>query len=162
MKSALLILCLTLPTLGLVVSANEMETVMSDQSGKLEVATFAGGCFWCVESDFEKVDGVTKVVSGYTGGEMANPNYKQVCSGTSGHLEAVQVFYDPERISYSEVLDVFWRHIDPTKVFNCININTRVLIIRVSIIIIPNLYISNPVNRSIGKIKFCCSIPRSN
>jgi len=74
----------------------------------------AGGCFWCVESDFEKVDGVIEVISGYTGGHKANPKYKEVSSGTTGHLEAVQVIYDPEKISYKQILDVLWRHIDPT------------------------------------------------
>ena len=80
----------------------------------LEEATLAGGCFWCVEADFEKVDGVVEVISGYTGGESEDPTYKQVCSGTTGHLEAVQVVYDPDKISYSEILDIFWRHVDPT------------------------------------------------
>jgi peptide methionine sulfoxide reductase msrA/msrB len=77
-------------------------------------ATFAGGCFWCSESDFEKTTGVIGVVSGYTGGEEGNPTYRQVSSGATGHLEAVQVIYDPSQVSYEELLDVFWRHIDPT------------------------------------------------
>jgi peptide methionine sulfoxide reductase msrA/msrB len=81
---------------------------------KLKKATFAGGCFWCVESDFEKVDGVVEATSGYTGGHKENPTYKEVSSGKSGHAEAVQVIYDPEKISYKELLDVFWRQIDPT------------------------------------------------
>jgi len=114
MKKARLILVMTLSILGLVVLSNKMEAMMSDRSENLEVATLAGGCFWCVESDFEKVEGVSEVVSGYTGGEMPDPSYKQVCSGTSGHLEAVQVFYDPEKISYAEILEVFWRQVDPT------------------------------------------------
>lgn len=79
-----------------------------------EVATLAGGCFWCVESDFEKVDGVIEVISGYTGGHKENPEYKEVSSGTTGHLESVQVYYDPRKITYREILDVLWRHIDPT------------------------------------------------
>jgi peptide methionine sulfoxide reductase msrA/msrB len=79
-----------------------------------EAATFAGGCFWCTESDFEKVDGVIEVVSGYTGGSRETASYEQVSSGGTRHLEAVQVHYDPERITYAELLDVFWRHIDPT------------------------------------------------
>jgi peptide methionine sulfoxide reductase msrA/msrB len=87
---------------------------MKEKSKKLEVATFAGGCFWCVESDFEKVDGVVEVVSGYTGGHKADPTYEEVSRGLTGHLEAVQVHYDPARITYRELLDVFWRHIDPT------------------------------------------------
>ncbi|MGB8427758.1 MAG: peptide-methionine (S)-S-oxide reductase MsrA [Desulfobacterales bacterium] len=80
----------------------------------LETATFAGGCFWCSESDFTTVDGVHKVVSGYTGGSTANPSYQEVCSGTTGHFEAVQVFYDPQKVTYRQLLDAFWRHVDPT------------------------------------------------
>jgi len=79
-----------------------------------ETATFAGGCFWCMESPFEQLDGVTEVVAGYTGGRKKNPTYEEVCSGTTGHLEAVQVTYDPSRVSYAQILDVFWRSIDPT------------------------------------------------
>jgi peptide methionine sulfoxide reductase msrA/msrB len=77
-------------------------------------ATFAGGCFWCTEADFEKLPGVVKVISGYTGGYKENPTYEEVSSGTTGHVEAVQVYYDPSKISYEELLDFFWRHIDPT------------------------------------------------
>lgn len=77
-------------------------------------AVFAGGCFWCTESDFEKVEGVIDVISGYTGGTMPNPTYEQVCTGSTGHLEAVKVIYDPSKITYEELLDIFWRHIDPT------------------------------------------------
>jgi len=80
----------------------------------LERATFAGGCFWCIESDFEKEDGVVEVISGYTGGHTENPTYEEVCSGRTGHLEAVQVVYDPEQVSYEALLDVFWRHVNPT------------------------------------------------
>lgn len=114
MKHLIWILCLALVITGYAVSKDEMETVMYEESVQLEVATLAGGCFWCVEADFEKVEGIREVISGYTGGKMANPTYKQVCSGTTGHLEAVQVLYDPSKISYTQVLDVFWRHIDPT------------------------------------------------
>ena len=92
----------------------EKSTTMNDENSHLKIATLAGGCFWCVESDFEKVDGVVKAVSGYTGGTRENPTYKAVSSGGTGHVEAVQVYYDPTRISYKEVLDVFWRHVDPT------------------------------------------------
>ncbi len=81
---------------------------------ELEVATLAGGCFWCMESPFEKIIGVHSVVSGYTGGDVENPTYKEVSSGTTGHVEAVQVFYDPEIISYEDILEIFWRQIDPT------------------------------------------------
>ena len=77
-----------------------------------KTATFAGGCFWCVQADFEKVPGVVKVVSGYTGGSEDNPTYASYAK--SGHVEAVQVFYDPSRITYEQLLDYFWKHIDPT------------------------------------------------
>jgi peptide methionine sulfoxide reductase msrA/msrB len=87
---------------------------MNDQNKSLEIATFAGGCFWCTESDFEKVGGVREAVSGYTGGHVENPSYEQVCSGETGHVEAIQVTYDPTMVSYKELLDVFWRHVDPT------------------------------------------------
>ena len=78
------------------------------------IATLAGGCFWCVEADFEKVAGVTKAISGYAGGEERNPTYPQVSSGSTGHVEAVQVMFDPRQISYAQILDVFWKHVDPT------------------------------------------------
>ena len=80
----------------------------------LKTATFAGGCFWCVEADFEKMDGVISVTSGYTGGRTDRRTYEEVCSGRTGHLEAVQVVYDPDRVSYQDLLAVFWRHVDPT------------------------------------------------
>lgn len=81
---------------------------------KMKTATFAGGCFWCTEADFEKVDGVVEAISGYTGGHTDNPTYHQVSAGGTGHVEAVQVIYDPQKITYNELLDVFWRHVDPT------------------------------------------------
>ncbi len=79
-----------------------------------EVATFAGGCFWCVESDFDKVPGVLRTISGYTGGLLKNPTYKQVSAGGTGHREAVQIFYDSKKVSYEKLLDIFWRSVDPT------------------------------------------------
>ena len=82
-------------------------------SGTL-VATFAGGCFWCMESDFEKLEGVVKVVSGYTGGWLENPTYQQVSQGMSGHREAVQVFFNPQQIGYERLVEFFLRRIDPT------------------------------------------------
>lgn len=85
-----------------------------EPSVALRTATFAGGCFWCIEADFEKVPGVVKAVSGYTGGHTENPTYKEVCSGRTGHFEAVQVYYDPAVVRYEQLLDVFWQHIDPT------------------------------------------------
>jgi peptide-methionine (S)-S-oxide reductase len=79
----------------------------------LAVATFAGGCFWCMEPPFDKLDGVIATTSGYTGGHLPNPTYAQVSAGTTGHAEAVQVVYDPAKVSYSQLLDVFWQNIDP-------------------------------------------------
>lgn len=84
------------------------------QPARLETATFAGGCFWCMEAPFEKLDGVHRVISGYTGGHLENPTYEAVSSGKTGHAEAIQVSYDPEKISYEKLLEVFWRQIDPT------------------------------------------------
>lgn len=83
-------------------------------AANLEKATFAGGCFWCMVHPFEKLDGVKEVISGYTGGRKENPTYEEVSSGTTGHVEAVQVIYDPAKVSYQKLLDVFWRQIDPT------------------------------------------------
>ncbi len=83
-------------------------------NAKLESAVFAGGCFWCVEANFEKVDGVIEVFSGYTGGHKENPTYQEVCSHTTGHVEAIKVTYDSNQISYSDLLEVFWRSADPT------------------------------------------------
>jgi peptide methionine sulfoxide reductase msrA/msrB len=83
-----------------------------ENTANLSLATFAGGCFWCTEADFEKVPGVVKVISGYTGGSQPNPTYENYAN--SGHVEAVQVYYDPQKVSYQELLDYFWRHVDPT------------------------------------------------
>ena len=77
------------------------------------VATFAGGCFWCVESDFDKVEGVMSTTSGYTGGTLANPTYQDVGHGGTGHAEAVEIVYDPAKVSYEKLLDVFWHNHDP-------------------------------------------------
>jgi peptide-methionine (S)-S-oxide reductase len=77
-------------------------------------ATFAGGCFWCVEADFDKVPGVISTTSGYTGGTVKNPTYEQVSAKRTGHAEAVEIVYDPAKVSYDKLLDVFWRSIDPT------------------------------------------------
>jgi peptide methionine sulfoxide reductase msrA/msrB len=85
---------------------------MIETNTKTETATFAGGCFWCVQADFEKVPGVIKAVSGYTGGTGDNPTYETY--GKKGHVEAVQVHYDPVKVAYEQLLDVFWKHIDPT------------------------------------------------
>ena len=83
------------------------------EPAKFEIATFAGGCFWCVEADFDQVEGVIKTISGFSGGTLANPTYKEVTAGTSGHVEAVQIIYNPEIVSFQNLLDVFWHSIDP-------------------------------------------------
>ena len=83
------------------------------QPAKQAVATFAGGCFWCVEADFDKVDGVISTASGYTGGRVTNPTYQQVSAGGTGHTEAVKIVYDPAKVSYEKLLDVFWHNHDP-------------------------------------------------
>jgi peptide methionine sulfoxide reductase msrA/msrB len=83
-------------------------------SSEHSIATFAGGCFWCVESDFEKVPGVHQVISGFSGGSIAKPSYEQVSAGNTGHVEAVQVYYDSKTIRYNDLLEAFWRQINPT------------------------------------------------
>jgi peptide-methionine (S)-S-oxide reductase len=80
---------------------------------KTDVATFAGGCFWCVEADFDKVKGVISTTSGYTGGHVKNPTYEQVSAGGTGHAESVEVVYDPSQVSYAKLVDYFFHHIDP-------------------------------------------------
>ncbi|MBW1814335.1 MAG: peptide-methionine (S)-S-oxide reductase MsrA [Deltaproteobacteria bacterium] len=90
-----------------------MTNNLNDQNS-YEKATFAGGCFWCMEYPFEKMDGVMEVISGYTGGHTKNPTYEEVCLGRTGHAEAVQIIFDPSKISYNQLLDVFWKQINPT------------------------------------------------
>jgi peptide methionine sulfoxide reductase msrA/msrB len=99
----------TLFLLPLVVSHTSAAT-----TSHLEKATFAGGCFWCMEPPFEKLGGVKEVISGYTGGTKVNPTYEEVSAGGTGHLEAVEVIYDPAKVTYEKLLDVFWRQINPT------------------------------------------------
>jgi peptide-methionine (S)-S-oxide reductase len=82
-------------------------------SPQQQIATFAGGCFWCVEADFDKVPGVISTTSGYTGGQVANPSYEQVSRGGTGHAEAVEIAFDPSKVSYQKLLDVFWHNVDP-------------------------------------------------
>jgi len=111
MPRLLLGIALLLASFG--IAGAEMAQLPQPQRGQA-VATFAGGCFWCVESDFDKVPGVISTTSGYTGGDVANPTYEQVSSGGTGHAESVQVIYDPSKVSYAQLLDYFWHHIDPT------------------------------------------------
>lgn len=92
-------------------------TLSFGQSGpapeRTEKATFAGGCFWCVEADFDKVEGVLSTTSGYTGGKTVNPTYREVGGGSTGHAEAVEIVYDPAKVTYEKLLDTYWRSIDP-------------------------------------------------
>lgn len=87
---------------------------MEKPNPDIKTATFAGGCFWCTQSDFEKQGGIIKTLTGYTGGHQPNPTYEDVCSGRTGHFEAVQLRYHKKHISYDELLDIFWRTVDPT------------------------------------------------
>jgi peptide methionine sulfoxide reductase msrA/msrB len=117
MKELLLVL-LFMPLIISYCSGNnkDMATPSVDKSN-LETATFAGGCFWCMEQPFEKVDGVIEVVAGYTGGQKENPTYDEVCTGTTGHFEAVQVSFDASRTTYEQLLHAFWKNIDPTDAY---------------------------------------------
>ncbi|MEE9346382.1 MAG: peptide-methionine (S)-S-oxide reductase MsrA [Methylococcales bacterium] len=109
------LLLLFLTSLLLIAGCTESkQDSLSVQQSESSLATFAGGCFWCVESDFEKIPGVIEAVSGYSGGHIKNPSYQQVSAGTTGHVESVQVYFDPKVIRYSELLQAFWRQIDPT------------------------------------------------
>ena len=119
--AAVLVVCIVCIAWGLGAALNAAaappaakEAIMEPQAPTLAVATLAGGCFWCVEADLEKLPGVASVVSGYTGGPEPNPTYEQVSSGRTGHYEAVEVRFDPAKVSYRQVLDAFLHHIDPT------------------------------------------------
>lgn len=91
------------------------EILMASESRR-GLATFAGGCFWCTEAAYHELEGVQSVISGYTGGTKKNPTYEEVSSGATGHAEAVQITYDPAKVSYEKLLDIYWRNIDPTTV----------------------------------------------
>jgi peptide-methionine (S)-S-oxide reductase len=115
-------ICPTLSVLALL-GISVMSDVSSDRSAhgdqpaaekKLEKATFGSGCFWCTEAVFQRLKGVQTVVSGYSGGQVPRPTYEQVCSGATGHAEAIQITFDPAQISYAELLEVFWKTHDPT------------------------------------------------
>ena len=86
----------------------------ADDGSQLSKATFAGGCFWCMEEAFEKVEGVTSAVSGYIGGQVENPTYEQVSAGGTGHTESIEITFDPSKVTYEKLLEVFWRNVDPT------------------------------------------------
>ena len=91
---------------------NEIHT--NEIGSKTEKATFAGGCFWCMVSPFEELPGIIEIISGYTGGHTVNPTYEEVCSETTGHVEAVQITFNPDIFPYSKLLELFWQQIDPT------------------------------------------------
>lgn len=116
-KPVLSALVLIVGLKGLILAAErgsaEMTATEKGQNG-LQQAVFAGGCFWCTESDFEKVEGVVAVESGYAGGQVTNPSYEQVSAGGTGHVEAVRVTFDSSRVTYQDLLSVFWKHVDPT------------------------------------------------
>jgi peptide methionine sulfoxide reductase msrA/msrB len=95
-------------------SMDNTENHMKNESMKTATAVFAGGCFWCTESDFEKVPGVIDAISGYTGGHVKNPTYEEVSAGGTGHMESVKVIYDPSKVTYVQLLEYFWQHVDPT------------------------------------------------
>ncbi|MBE0623559.1 MAG: peptide-methionine (S)-S-oxide reductase MsrA [Burkholderiales bacterium] len=99
---------------GIVLAAGTQPAKPADKATGTVTAIFAGGCFWCLEADFDKLPGVTATESGYTGGKTPNPSYLQVSAGATGHTEAVRVSYDPAKVSYQQLVEYFWRHIDPT------------------------------------------------
>lgn len=117
MKTGMLILLFVLVLVFAWFARSKTENQKMDTNesyASYSKATFAGGCFWCMEAPFEQERGVVKVLSGYTGGQRPNPTYEQVSSGATGHIEAIQVFYDPKKITYEKLLEIFWRNIDPT------------------------------------------------
>ena len=101
------------PEVGWSVAASSTEAPQQKEGRSLKKATFAAGCFWCVEADFDKLKGVVSTISGYIGGRVANPTYEQVSSGGTGHTEAVEVVFDPALVTYEQLLDHFWRNVDP-------------------------------------------------
>ena len=111
MKRKIVLNYLGMVLLLLVGTANSAS--QNDGGAATAKATFAGGCFWCMEPPFDKLDGVISTISGYTGGKKKNPTYEEVSAGNTGHAEAVQVTYDPKKITYEKLLDVFWHNVDP-------------------------------------------------
>ena len=114
MKIPLLLALLLITGLPVTAFAAGNDANLSPRAPRLEKATFAGGCFWCMEEALDKVDGVVSTTSGYTGGQKPNPTYEEVSAGGTGHAESVQVLFDPSKISYEKLLNVFWHNIDPT------------------------------------------------
>lgn len=91
-----------------------LSTTLANEDSKMAIATFAGGCFWCMEPPFHQTEGVTDVIAGYMGGTVDHPTYREVSTGKTGHLEVAQITYDPDVVSYEKLLEIFWRNIDPT------------------------------------------------
>ena len=108
-------LIITLGLMAAALRAEETSVNTTNASAKTELATFAGGCFWCMEAVFEQMPGVSKVVSGYTGGRTKNPTYREICAHGTGHAEAIQITFDPAKTSYDELLHIFWQAHDPTQ-----------------------------------------------
>lgn len=102
------------PTKKMNQEANFIPNPTTQPADSLQIATFGNGCFWCTEAVFQQLDGVTKVESGYSGGQTKNPTYKEVCGGETGHAEVIQITYDPKKISFDDLLEVFWQTHDPT------------------------------------------------
>ncbi len=114
LSTTLGLLLLSLFGASYVRSSSEEKIMLTPPVKKLALATFAGGCFWCMEPPFDKLEGVVSTTSGYGGGHVENPSYKQVSSGGTGHAEVVQILYNPDKVDYEKLLDVFWHNIDPT------------------------------------------------
>lgn len=114
MNARRLLLLLGIAALALTAGLSAAQTKTADKAATAK-ATFAGGCFWCMEEVYDKVPGVIATVSGYMGGQVKNPTYEQVTTGRTGHAEVVQVEYDPAKVSYAKLVEVFWRNIDPTQ-----------------------------------------------
>jgi peptide-methionine (S)-S-oxide reductase len=115
MNISLLPLAFVWGSILLVVQNKPSSNAMPDQTRtELQLATFGNGCFWCTEAIFQNVDGVEKVESGYSGGTVKNPTYKEVCSGLTGHAEVIQITFDPKKVTYDELLEIFWKTHDPT------------------------------------------------
>lgn len=116
MKYLIIVFALSLVGVVSIFGTEEKRAVMSNEiEAGLEKATFGAGCFWCVEAMFQEIDGVSSVVSGYTGGHVKNPTYKEVCSGRTGHAEVIQLTYDPDIVSYETLLEAFFLSHDPTQ-----------------------------------------------
>lgn len=107
-------LAIGISVVGLLGSADGGLGADRGEDGRLSKATFAGGCFWCMQHLFDRVEGVVSTTVGYTGGDKADPTYEEVCAGRTGHAEAIEVVYDPGKVRYAELLDIFWHNIDPT------------------------------------------------